>query len=184
MTVEHPRMSEPEARMHATFQALMWSLSYPGRVHILPTGGRQAFLAIAETLIDLETSFFTPDGDLLRQLARTGARPQPADKAQYHFYPQLRPSDLALLREAPRGSYAYPDESATLVIGCSMHNGRRLRLRGPGIADGILVEIAQVPDEFWQLRTQLLQYPLGWDVFFVAGDWIVGLPRTSLMEVL
>lgn len=183
MTAESPRMNEPEARMHATFQALMWALSYPGRVHILPTGGRYAFAAIAETLIDLETSFFTTDQELQARLARTGARSLPADQARYHFYPQLRPDDLPRLREAPRGSYTYPDESATLVIGCGMQAGRRLRLRGPGIAESMLLEIAHVPDEFWHIREETRQYPLGWDVFFVAGDWIVGLPRTSTTEV-
>lgn len=184
MTVNHPRMNEPEARMHATFQALMWSLSYPGRVHILPSGGRDAFTCIAETLIDLETNFYTPDQELSARLARTGARRVPVEQARYQFYPQLREADLHALRDAPRGSYTYPDESATLVIGCTMQAGRRLRLRGPGIADSILLEVAHVPDRFWQLRQELLQYPLGWDVFLVAGDWIVGLPRSSVMEVL
>jgi len=67
-------------------------------------------------------------------LARSGARAWLAHAALYQFYPQLNAAILALLGDAPAGTYSYPDESATLIIGCALGTGRRLRLRGPGIA--------------------------------------------------
>ncbi len=40
---------------------------------------------------------------------------------------------LRRLARAPVGTYQYPDESATLVVGCALGAGRELRLSGPGV---------------------------------------------------
>ena len=34
----------------------------------------------------------------------------------------------------------------------------------------------------WGLQGLVARYPLGWDVFFVGGDQVVGLPRTTVLE--
>jgi alpha-D-ribose 1-methylphosphonate 5-triphosphate synthase subunit PhnH len=187
-----PTMTTTEARLHATFTALMWALSFPGRARRLPATGPAAIACIAEALIDLETTYYTPDPELAPRLARTGARAASLSVAKYHFYPTLRPIDAEHLAEALAGSYTFPDDSATIVAGCSSVGGMplngqapdRLRLRGPGIAGATDLQLAGVPASFWIAREKAIRYPLGWDVFLVAHDLVVGLPRTTVVEVL
>jgi alpha-D-ribose 1-methylphosphonate 5-triphosphate synthase subunit PhnH len=177
-----PRMTEIEARNHATFTALMWALSYPGRPQPLPENG-DAAATVGAALLDLETSYFTPDAALDALLARMGARRRGPGEARYQFYPALGAEELGLLAAAPLGSYAYPDDSATLVVGCELGRGARLRLRGPGVDGEVELRVGGLPAEFWEHRAAAIRYPLGWDVFLVAGRSVVGLPRTTAVEV-
>ena len=178
-----PAMSAAEARAHSTFTALMWALSQPGQIYTLPASGLAAFGAIAHALIDLETSYYIDHSELQQLLIHTGARSRPRSVAMYQFYPQLTATAVATLGEAPVGTYLYPDESATLIFGCTLSAGRPLRLSGPGIATAIDIRLAGIPDTFWALREQICRYPLGWDIFLVAYDRVLGLPRTTRIEV-
>src|SRR5262245_6503257 len=117
-----PSYTEAEARSRETFMALMWAFSYPGRIQHLP-GSPDALTLIAETLLDLETSYYTPDSRLMTTLAYTGAEALPVDQAAYHFYPVIEPADLATIRRAGAGTMLYPDEAATLIVGCSLGQG-------------------------------------------------------------
>ncbi len=182
MTV--PVMNPADTRQHATFTALMWALSYPGRATRLPVAGPDALTLIGETLVDLETSFFTPDAMLTARLSHTGGRSLPADSASYQFYPRLSRSDLDLLASAPVGTHVAPDLGATIVIGCALGWDTRLRLRGPGIAGTREILIAGLPDAFWSLRAATARAPLGWDIFLVTDNAVLGLPRTTAVEVL
>lgn len=184
-----PSITPVEARLHDTFNALMWSLSYPGRPQPLPASGRDAFVAIAETLIDLETSFYCPDVALAEHLAHTGARRAPESKARYHFYPSFCDRDLLGLMEAPVGTLVYPDESASLVIGCTLpssdsESATTIRLSGPGVTGTIELRVGDVPRAFWTARERAIRYPLGWDVYLVAGARVAALPRTTMVEVI
>jgi len=88
-----------------------------------------------------------------------------------------------VLREAPIGTYLYPDRSATLVIGCRFELGQLLRLSGPGIQGQSEIDIAGLPEEFWLLRASACAFPLGWDVILVADAEVIGLPRSTRVEV-
>jgi alpha-D-ribose 1-methylphosphonate 5-triphosphate synthase subunit PhnH len=140
-------------------------------------------VAIAEALIDLETSYYTPDRALLFQLSASGARALGQETALYQFYPGLQDADLAGLAAAPRGTPLAPDQSATLVIGCRFGVGTRQQWSGPGIRTRLEVVLAGLPDAFWPARQAAGPYPLGWDVFFVDSDHVLGLPRTTQVEV-
>jgi len=175
--------NEYEARTHKIFSALMWALSYPGRPQSLPTAGLESFRAIGEALIDLETSYYTPHAELNQQLQHTGARGLQPDTAAYQFYPQLHEAELPALEQAPSGSQLYPDTAVTLVLGCGLGSGLRLRLTGPGIKDDVNMQVDALPNAFWSLRERACHYPLGWDVLLVADDQVVGLPRTTVVEV-
>jgi alpha-D-ribose 1-methylphosphonate 5-triphosphate synthase subunit PhnH len=167
-----------EALARETFLALMWSLSYPGRVYTIPDAN--PFMAIAHTLLDLETTFFTLDVDLAGQLAATGARGLPVDEAAYHFYPVL--NDLDTVRQASVGTMLFPDRAATLVIGCRLESGQSLRLSGPGVDGQRAVQVGGLPAAFWSLRQKVNQYPLGWDIYLIDGQRVIGLPRTTMVE--
>ncbi len=188
--INHPVYTASEALTRETFLALMWSLSYPGRVYELPcdvlAGG--AFHAIADTLLDLETSTYTPDALLAEYLAYSGARALAPERAAYHFYPALDVAQLATVARADAGTLLYPDHGATLFIGCEFesaaHGATTLKLNGPGIppAAPVTVEVSGIPEEFWARRAAH-RYPLGWDVYLVGRAQIVGLPRTTRITV-
>lgn len=155
-----------------------------------------AHLAIATALLDLETSFYTPHAELGELLARTSARPLGPAEAAYHFYPTRfdagstpqaeEPTPWVVIEQrlladvgvAHTGDFLYPDRSATLVIGCRFDQGTKLTLQGPGIQGQSTIR-ASLPPAFWQLRTETLHYPLGWDLFLTDGAQVVGLPRST-----
>lgn len=178
----YPTMQTQEARANTTFRALLWALSHPGSIQTI-SAGEAGMLAIAEALLDLETSYYSPDPELHSQLFRTGARPRSATEAAYQFYPSLGDADLETLQHAPIGSYGYPDAAATLIIGCRFGAGRPLVLRGPGINGETELRVDQMPASLWQLRAETGRYPLGWDMFLCDGNRMVGLPRTTTLEV-
>ncbi|GAB4518220.1 MAG: hypothetical protein OHK0046_25710 [Anaerolineae bacterium] len=175
----YPAYSPEEALMRETFLALMWAFSHPGRIYDLPQG--DPYHAIGETLLDLETSYFTLDDALAHALARTGARSLPVERAAYHFYPMLTDDLLETVKHATIGSLLYPDEGATLILGCEFHSGPALHLSGPGIPPESThtIQIGGLPAAFWELRESAIRYPRGWDIYLVAGQQVIGLPRTT-----
>jgi len=190
-----PVFTPAEARTRSAFLALMWALSHPGRVFALdaalePSAARALdaplanLIAIGDTLLDLETTFFTPHTKLAAALVRTTARPETADAAAYHFYPRVTPRNLLDIEQASVGDMLYPDRAATLVMGCTLGSGVVLRLRGPGIKDQNNVRIDGIPAHFWELRAGATRYPLGWDLFLVSGVQVVGIPRTTELDIV
>jgi alpha-D-ribose 1-methylphosphonate 5-triphosphate synthase subunit PhnH len=180
------------ARAHATFMALLWALSNPGRVETLPVSSDGILVTVAEALIDLETTFYTPNETLARRLALTGARPAVARLARYHFYPAVGKSELDDIGDAPTGTYSYPDDSATMVVACRlldsasspMPKATRIKMTGPGISGKARVDVSDLPADLWAIRAEAIRYPLGWDLILVSDDRVVGVPRTTVVEVL
>lgn len=176
-----PPYTDVEAQSRETFLALMWALSYPGRVYQLPESG-ESFALIAEALLDLETSYFTPDELLQPVLAHTGAHERSALEASYHFYAQVMDTTLTHIKEASVGTMLYPDTGTTLVIGCRIGGSSELVFSGPGVNGQQAVQVGSLPDAFWEVRDLACKFPLGWDVFLVDGKQVVGLPRSTRLE--
>lgn len=103
----------------------MWALSYPGRIYQLPDAETN-FALIAETLLDLETSYYTPNSHLKSAFAQTGAKALSTGRAAYHFYTSLGESELGDIREASIGTMLYPDDGATLIISCKFGSGTQV----------------------------------------------------------
>jgi alpha-D-ribose 1-methylphosphonate 5-triphosphate synthase subunit PhnH len=179
----HPPYTTEESRNRETFLALMWSLSYPGRIYHMPVSDNSMVL-IGNALLDLETSYYTPETSLNRHLVSTGAQGMPAETASYHFYPVLTDQHLQTLARASIGSMLYPDSSAMLIIGCKLHKDVIRILQGPGIPEQHAVQIGGIPDGFWELREKACQFPLGWDVYFVDGNQVIGLPRSTQVRMI
>lgn len=171
-----PLYTPAEARSRETFLALMWALSYPGRSKRLPTSSPYADIGAA--LLDLETSFYTPDADVQATLRHTGARLLPSQRAAYHFYPTLTADHVDELKTASVGTMLYPDQAATLIIGCVFGQGSALDLSGAGIPGSQAITVSGVPPLFWTLRQTMRRYPLGWDIFLVSGQDVIGIPRS------
>ena len=177
-----PIYTPTEARTRETFLALMWSLSYPSRTYALPETDLTDLALIGEALLDLDTSYFTTDARLADQFVRLGARSTSAADADYHFYSTLNDAALATMKQAKNGSMLRPDESATIIVRCNIGTGDSFKWTGPGIMTQETVQLGGIPDTFWELHTRALRYPQGWDVYFVDGGRVIGLPRTTVVE--
>ena len=171
-----------DTRTNATFEALMWALSRPGQVHEMPGKG---FWTLAESLLDRECSFHAPDdASLGAMLAATGARRAPLAEADYVFTAIDSAEKVEALSSLRIGTLAYPDDAATLFATARLGSGQRLRLTGPGIKDNVTIEVGGVDPGFWQMRRKAIRYPLGWDLYLVDGKRLLGIPRSTTIEVL
>ena len=180
-----------EVESRECFRALMWALSYPGQTQTLPLVADPRSIAalaacarVGRTLLDLETSHFTNDRELGIELARTGSAAQPAAQAAYIFFPRWTEADVPLVEQANIGDEVYPDNGATLIIGCQLNprdalGASTLQLSGPGIQSEQTLKVAGLPSSFWELRERRIRYPLGLDLFLLDGPTVVGLPRTT-----
>lgn len=176
-----PLQTPAERFTQEAFEALMWALARPGEVRTLPEPG---LAAAAASLLDAEVSFFASDGSLDQRLAETGARRAGADRAAYLFLDRLDSAAIDTVRRARTGSLAYPDEGATVFSGAKLGNGERLALSGPGVPGRLDILVGGVHPGFWARREAACRYPLGWDVFLLDGARVVGLPRSTRVEVL
>ncbi len=165
-----------EARTNATFEALMSALSRPGTLHPLPTPG---MAGIAEALVDRECRVYTDDPTLAATIANFGAALVPVAEADHCFASHPTPGILA---QVAVGSALYPDAGATVIITATHGTGQRLRLTGPGIETYTDVILGGVAD-IWPQRAQN-RYPAGFDLFLICGGQVMGLPRSTQIEVL
>jgi alpha-D-ribose 1-methylphosphonate 5-triphosphate synthase subunit PhnH len=168
-----------ETRTNATFEALMWAMSRPGSVQGLPTPG---MTGIAEALLDRECRVFCDDPQLARFSSKLGATQVALPQAD-HCFVSL---DTALdrLAQVAVGSALYPDDGATVVTEARFGTGQRLRLTGPGIETVSEIALDGITPGFWALRAALCRYPTGFDLFLIDGARVIGLPRSTTIEVL
>jgi alpha-D-ribose 1-methylphosphonate 5-triphosphate synthase subunit PhnH len=177
-----PLQTDFEAKTHAAFDALMWAFSYPGRIQNLNLEPNQTgFMAIADSLLDLETSAWTNDKALELKLRATGAKIKSLEQADYVFCTEFPVLDL--LRIIRRGTPLAPETAATLIINSKLKTGQKVRLSGAGIQDSIEIKL-DLPPEFWAVREEVIAYPIGWDVLITDGSSLLGLPRTTRIEVI
>ncbi len=183
----YPVQSESEARAHDTFTALMQALSRPGRVQTF-SGKLGAFEAVSEALLDLETTFFTPDHALETHCRTLGARFTLPQRADYLLFPVLEEAGLHLLEHASVGTLLYPDQSTTLVLGATFSGSSSLKLSGPGIQLEENISVDGISRAFWTLRNEKVRFPLGWDLILLEvgalSVRVIGLPRSTRIEVL
>ncbi|MEL7150784.1 MAG: phosphonate C-P lyase system protein PhnH [Pseudomonadota bacterium] len=175
----HPIPSDFETRTNTTFDALMWALSRPGLVRQLPVAGTAG---IVEALIDRECRVYAQSDTLRVQVMRAGAELVALEEADHVFVDAL--SDLTLLNQVSLGSDLYPETGATLIAPARFGDGPLLRLTGPGVDGETPVRIEGVPPSFWEKRRDVMRYPMGFELFLIDGDQVLGLPRSTVVEVL
>lgn len=213
-----PTLSPQEAQDHAVFMALMWAMSRPGEVQTFEArtearlrestefsgtlpggtslwpGGENALEAVGKALLDLETSFYSPDPTLHQTFIRLGAWAESPEKAAYQFYTVMDEAALESISRASVGTLLFPEQAAAIVVIAEMNNGSRLRLRGPGIKNFNEVQV-ELPNHFWSLRNERVSYPLGWDVLILFPspargvgaeelEQVIAIPRSVQLEVI
>lgn len=170
-----------ETRTNAAFEALMWALARPGTVQALPFPG---FVGLIEALIDRECRVYCDDPVLARAAAATGAALAPAAEADHAFLSLAEAAGLATLEQLPVGSALYPDAGATVLAPARFGAGTGLQLTGPGIETCADIALADLAHRLWALRAARCRYPAGFDLFLVDGRSVIGLPRSTQIEVL
>ena len=168
-----------ETRTNATFEALMWALSRPGTVQNLPAPG---MTGIAETLLDRECRVFCDDPGLADRIGTFGAARVDLPLADHCFLSLGKAPER--LAQVAVGSALYPDAGATVVAEAQFGTGQRLRLTGPGIEAFANIALDGISPGFWAMRAALCCYPAGFDLFLICGAQVIGLPRSTTIEVL
>jgi alpha-D-ribose 1-methylphosphonate 5-triphosphate synthase subunit PhnH len=95
-------------------------------------------------------------------------------------------AELPPLTAFPQGSPAYPDRSATILVGIpglqdKSGPGTSFTAVGPGINESQLLDVppSALPENFdriWAANRGM--YPLGVDMLLLAPEHVLGLPRT------
>jgi alpha-D-ribose 1-methylphosphonate 5-triphosphate synthase subunit PhnH len=157
----------------------MWAMSRPGLLRSLP--GTSPAL-IVETLIDRECAVYCEDADLVQIASRVGAHLVTPEAADHLFLSQA--PEPSMLASIAMGSDMYPDDGATLVVPVKIGAGPQLRLTGPGVNGEVTIAVEGIPAAFWAERARTMRYPMGFELFLVEGNQVLGLPRSTKVEVL
>ncbi|WP_417516105.1 phosphonate C-P lyase system protein PhnH [Minwuia sp.] len=184
--------TEPVFEAQSAFRAIMRAMSEPGSVQPLMAGLRPpaplspVMAAVVCTLCDVDTPIWLDPAlaaaaDALDWIGfHTGA--QPAD--------DMAAARFALIADAAKmppmsgfaiGTDAYPDRSATLVIGCAGFAAEPVHaLSGPGIRDRRDFRCDALTDDLvaqWAANRAL--FPCGVDLILAGPDAVAALPRTT-----
>lgn len=167
--------SRADLRDAAAFAAVLAALSRPGTIHDLPGGEG----AVIDALLDGECRVHAvPDAEAA--VARTGARLAPQARCDHAV--MGAPEDAGWASRVPVGSQLHPEGGATVLLRARFDIGARLRLTGPGIDGAREVRVATA-DGLWAARSVHV-YPLGFDLLLIDGESLMGLPRSTRVEVL
>lgn len=174
-----PTASVEETRGNETFDALLWALSRPGMPRDIAP---DAEAAIIDALIDRECKVYCADPVMMPLILKTGALLADVCTADHAFLGKL--VDINVMDHLKAGSDLYPDDGATIVVKAQIGTGERLRLSGPGIDGSLEINIDGLPQGFWAKRADCLRYPMGFDIFLIDAGRVIGLPRSTQIEVL
>ncbi|OPY94420.1 hypothetical protein A5906_13960 [Bradyrhizobium sacchari] len=186
---------DPVHDSQSAFRRLLRALSRPGTPVSLPgpaeapepMGGPLA--AIALTLADADCPIWLDPALSTERVRR-----------YLHFHtnaPQLadpRAAAIALIGDAGwlpglngfhPGDAPYPDRSTTLILQLpALTGGSTVRLSGPGIETTTSLAPLGLPNWFWPAwHENAARYPLGVDIFLTDDRAVVGLPRSTNVEV-
>jgi len=172
-----PAPSLAETRDNAAFEALLWALSRPGLPRDLPETGEGSIIT---ALLDRECLVYSADPLLMPEIMRSGAQLADIERADHVFFGAMSTSEP--LADVAIGSDYYPDDGATVVLRATIGSGPALRLTGPGIDGAVTLRLGGLPNGFWKERAARLRYPMGFDLFFIDGACVVGIPRSTTVE--
>lgn len=195
-TAAPDRPFAPVADSQAIFRVVLDAMARPGTIGLLPaTDPRcplpegRALAALAQTLLDHEVTFAaTPDlggvaGPFARYLATTtGSRP--TDIGEADWVVARAPLARGVLTTMKRGSLAFPDEGASLLLlvaDLTAADGPTIELRGPGIAGALSRTLSGLgAAELAERRAANAESPRGIDLLLIdGGGHILCLPRTT-----
>lgn len=194
-TMIAPGFSDPVFQSQAAFRSLMAALAEPGTIQDLgeaiapPPGFEPATATALLALADYETPIWIPAS--LRE-AEAGAwlrfhcaAPLPGEPAQAGFAVILAGAEAPPLARFAIGDDLFPDRSATVILQCdALDGGDVVTLSGPGIAGSRRIAPRGLRPGFWtEVAANAALYPLGIDILIACGSRIIGLPRSTQVEI-
>lgn len=194
-----PGFSDPVHDAQAVFRVLLdalarpgttgWIDAMPGDSSVLanPPSAPAAAIATLLTLGDYATPIWLQrHDDALASTIRFHTGAPLVDKPEHAAFAYI---DMASELPAPDafalGDPEAPERSATLLIRVdALDGGRPLTLTGPGIETSASIAPVGIPDDFWHARTALAPvFPCGIDCYLVCGQAVLGIPRTTHVEL-
>lgn len=184
--------ADPVFASQTAFRAILSALSEPGTIHALdagieaPEGLQPASAVILLTLADYETPVWLDEaaresaaGAWLRFHA---AAPLVTAPAEAGFAVISGAESTPKLADFSVGDDLFPDRSTTILVECAaLDGGEPVTLSGPGIPDARTIAPKGLRPGFWtEVAANNAIYPLGIDMLLVAGDRIMGLPRSTI----
>jgi alpha-D-ribose 1-methylphosphonate 5-triphosphate synthase subunit PhnH len=180
------------------FKTLLLALSRPGTIHPLNQPLESAFShlslpsslsAVAHTILDEQVTLApcSPDGEAwVEELASsTGTRRAPLAEADYVLGKSV--PTLSKIRLIKQGTLLAPEDGATLLLWCDQEisgSAGTVRIAGPGIESSLLFRASGTLIRLFKKRmTVPFEYPMGFDIFVISAEGILGLPRTSTLEI-
>jgi alpha-D-ribose 1-methylphosphonate 5-triphosphate synthase subunit PhnH len=189
-TLLQPAFADPVLDAQRSFRAALKALAGPGMAQQLSPaqlpphlhGLDAASHALCLALLDVDTPLWlAPSFDtqaIRANLTFHCGCPIVSDRQNARFA-LLDDSQLHDLSGFDLGNDRYPDQSCTLLVQLpSFEGGRQLAWRGPGIQSENQVALP-LAGAFWQEREARNDFPRGIDMFFVAGNQLMGLPRST-----
>jgi alpha-D-ribose 1-methylphosphonate 5-triphosphate synthase subunit PhnH len=187
-----PGFHDPQLDAQRVFRQMLQAMARPGQIVPIdrlpeapkPLSGGAAALAL--TLFDLDTPIWLDEA--LRDTAgnylsfHTGASvTEEIHEAAFVLVADGR--HLPDLSRIALGDAEYPERAATIIVqveGLRIRPG--YRVRGPGILGHVDINVSGLAPGFWSaLQANHKRFPLGFDAMLVAGDLVLGLPRTVVV---
>lgn len=195
-----PGFADPVHDTQAVFRTLLDTLSRPGTIgvieRVLPASqasgthrsrAELAALAALLTLCDYSTPVWLaqPDPALASALRFHTGAPLVDDMHEAAFVYVHDAAELPPLEQLSLGAAESPEHAATLLIRVdALTGGAPVVLSGPGIERTVTISPAGLPEHFWRERAELAPlFPCGIDCYFVCGNALIGLPRTTQAKV-
>jgi alpha-D-ribose 1-methylphosphonate 5-triphosphate synthase subunit PhnH len=178
------------------FRKLLEAFSNPGKAVDISNNAKKlksshgAYLAVAATLLDNETSFCVIGDAALSEMMQqfTYGRPEELHASSFVFVlPGCDASQIEnIISKASAGTMTEPHKSAVVFVReDSPKSGAGISIKGPGVNGEIIVPLSAYAARWLSLRREIAhEYPCGVDLAFMTDDGqIVAVPRLVQMVV-
>ena len=177
------------------FREMLSALANPGTIgsitdEVKKFDRKEGALAILGCVVlDNEKSMYVEKNPRLEEIIHdlTLCREESLENADYIFLSsEMNYASIEeIFKNVKWGTYADPQESATIFIFCnSMEGTEPVVLSGPGV-DGVkMIKTNSYIKNILEIRQKLkIEYPLGIDLFLLTEDGkIMGIPRLCKMD--
>ena len=189
-----PGLADAVLDSQQIFRGVLSAMAAPGTPvtleAVLPAlpGVHPAALGFLLALADLETPVWLSPGvastDLASYLRFHCGAPVVVETAAAAFALVAGAGDLPPLERFALGAEEYPENATSVLIQLeALEGGLARRIKGPGLAQPARVAPLGLDAAFWsQFRRNRALYPRGVDVFVTAGNRLMALPRSLIVE--
>lgn len=167
------------------FRTILETMSNPGRVCSIEEQAEKMYgeykvcLAIAMTLLDNETTFYTEEESLAEEISLlTLAKKVEKEEADFLFLMGESQVD-SCIPQAKTGTLENPQKSCTCIVVTDQEPNTTLTIYGPGVKDRMELLVSDLVKHTLDKRDeQYYEYPEGVDFLFVTKQGrILGIPR-------